>query len=53
LQEDKSEVELVLLQKNHGDQVAQLAHLDGNALMLLAVRTEIVSIELQQLLVFV
>lgn len=53
LQEDESEVELVLLQEDHGNQVAQLAHLDGNAVELLALRPEVVAVELQDLLILV
>lgn len=53
LEEDKAEVELVFLQENHGDQVAKLAHLNGNSFVLLAIAAEVILVELQDLLVLV
>jgi hypothetical protein len=53
LQEYESNVVLFFLQEDHGHQVAQFAHLDRNALVFLAICSEVVAVELQQLLVLV
>ena len=53
LEEDEAEVVLVLLEEDHGDEVAELAHLNGNSFVFLTLTADVVFIELQDLLVLV
>lgn len=53
LEEDEAEIVLVLLEEYHGDEIAELAHLNRNSFVFLALTADVIFIELQDLLVLV